>query len=135
MAKTPDFRGTKPKSWGVITRERVAEVDGKYRSLQERAEDIYAIFQLAAEELDLDFVQLDLVYFCAQYLAQLVIGGFGDPIFQVSVKNINKFLNLHHYEHAEELYGKPERGSGETETRSGGEVGRNSKFDGSSIDF
>lgn len=90
-----------------LSKERIAEVDEKYDSPRERAEEIFTIFQLASDELDHEWTRYDLLCFCVQFLGMMSLGDLQpDEDLRLLAKNLNRWLHERHYFHAEKIFGE-----------------------------
>jgi len=73
-------------------------IDKDFPSPLARAEEVYAILQIASDELELESSGYDIMCFCIQYLAGLAVGGFDtDERFVLINKSLSRWLNELHY--------------------------------------
>ena len=94
----------------ALSPDRIAEIDRLYRSPKERAEDINAILQIAAKELEMDHTLFDITCFCVQFLGMLATSTLSDDEDFVRIAKLsNIWLHHHHYNEAEKIHGKPDR--------------------------
>lgn len=111
--------------WGShsekITDELRKRIDAKFNDPVKRAEEVWTVIQLAADELGLDTTQWDLLCFACQFLAKEAIGAFSsDDDFVAIVKTLNRWLYNAHYFYAEEIYERVDGDSGTGDELEGG---------------
>jgi hypothetical protein len=101
----------------VISRARIEEVDAKYPSVKERAEEVWAFIQIAGDHLGEMPSMYDITCFSCQWLGSLALGQMSEnEDFVELAKEVNRWLNSVHYSEAEEIFGERERKRGETDT-------------------
>lgn len=91
-----------------LTKKRIKEVDGKYPSPKERAEEVEAAIQLAEEELSEELTFYDRTCFAVQWIGLLANGPLADDSdLHVLAVALNRWLHERHYHHAEEIFDAP----------------------------
>ncbi len=94
----------------VISGERIAEVDAKYPSVKDRAEEVWAFIQIAGEHLGEMPSTYDITCFSAQWLGSLALGQLAEnEAFIELAKDVNRWVNSVHYSEAEEIFGEREQ--------------------------
>ena len=93
-----------------ISKARQEEIDSLYRSPKERAEEIHAILQRAAKELDMAHSLFDITCFSVQWLGMLATGEFSqDERLVDAAIRANKWLYDIHYNAPEQIHGAPDK--------------------------
>lgn len=81
----------------------MARIDASFSSPQERAEEVWALLQVANDDLEAGFVLYDYLCFAVQYLGMMHLAGFGGEELEQIAATANKWIHTTHYNHVEEI--------------------------------